>query len=742
MRRFWLVLLCAASGCKASANAPEAAVAASDTTDAADSDDSTAIESGATADGSDEVATDEAPVPTDPDCNPLVGNECWSGFPANFWLRDDAATRTGRRLDLPAAKMPHNSGGKPVEVADWNRRDGFSPNSPVVALLPTPPDAAKLPDETRPALAFAADLPIVLLDAKTGAFIPFMAELDANAPDPSRQALIVRFWTPVREQTRVIVALTDRLVDANGKPYPRTPTFARLAAGKKTGYARIDGHFQEWLDDLGALQKAGLPTQHVIAAWHFDTASSDWTHGPALAMRDALVAAVGEKGLDYHIDLVEIATATAAEFPNLPAPTADARVLIQPMHPDVALRVRGTFTAPLFLTGIDAAATLNWQGDGPQLKQNGVVQRPFVLIVPPTVLAKKAAARLMLYGHGFLRGACVEGCVEPGAAEFFPHFVHAAGVVAVGTDWWGLAKTELPLAIDVGNDFSHLPRLTDKLAAGAVLPIALTRVVLGKLVHDPWLLRGKAALPLFDSAQPLVYYGNSLGGIMGTTMASLHPDLTRMVMNVAGGGWATLLNRSSDFAPFLGIIDGTYPDKFNQQVLFAMSQSLWDLADPFNFADHVVSDPFANTQPGRTALWPMSMGDSQVANLASGMLNRVAQVPVQTPLLEVWPLNQTTATVPTAGSACLQWDSLRGTHPPGNGTRTEDNLSHYATRWMPEFEQMIWRFLFADGLIEPRYCLAGGRDKDGKLPCNLEEVVPKTWDEAPPLPVIPPPAIP
>lgn len=693
---------------------------------------------------------EQIPVPTDPECNPLVGNDCMSGYPSNFWLKDDPATKTGHRLDLNTAKMPVNSDKVQVDVAEWNRRDGFSPNSPILLLFPTPPKAELLPDETRPALKLPDSgkplLPFVLLDAKTGAFIPYLAELDLNADKPERQGVILRMWTPVQEQTRVIVAVTDALQDASGKSYARTPTFQRLLDGLHTGYPRIDAHLGDWQADLTALQKAGIAPEHLISAWHFDTASTDWTHGPALAMRDALVQAVGADGLTYGIEQIEVDPSVVAQLPNLPSPTVDNRVVVKTMHPDVALRVRGWFEVPLFLTTADPSGTLNWQEGGPKLAQNGTAHRPFVLLMPPNVFTGPKSPRLMLYGHGFLRGACVEGCVEPGDAEFFPHFVHAAGVVAVGTDWWGLARTELSLAVDAGTDFSHLNRIADKLAAGAVLPIALTRVAMGKIVADPLLQwtpkTGKTPVPPFDKTQPLVYYGNSLGGIMGTTMTSLHPDLTRMTMNVAGGGWSTLLNRSSDFSPFLNIINGVYVDRFDQQLLFAMSQSLWDLSDPFNFADHVIHDPFPGTKENRQALWPMSMGDSQVANLASAMLNRIAQVPVQTPVFESWLQNSTTSDIPATGSACVQWDSQKGTHPPGNGPRTVDNLSHYATRWMPEFEQMIWRFLFDDGLIEQRYCLVGGRDTDGKLPCGLTEVVPMVYSESPPLPVIPPPVIP
>lgn len=80
------------------------------------------------------VPDDTPPVPAAPECNPIVGNDCLSGFPTNFYLRDDATTATGHRLDLAASAMPVGGLG-PIAPAEWNRRDGFSPNAPTVILL-------------------------------------------------------------------------------------------------------------------------------------------------------------------------------------------------------------------------------------------------------------------------------------------------------------------------------------------------------------------------------------------------------------------------------------------------------------------------------------------------------------------------------------------------------------------------------------------------------------------------------
>ncbi len=719
MRRVlpWFAVLTVACGASAKTSAPSDAVDSAGSLDAS------------------------VPVPVSPDCNPIAWGACMSGIPSAFYEKDDPTTATGHRLDLPAAHMPQSLGKVAVSPADWLKRDGFSPNMAVVVLPPKPLDAKTLHDETQPTASPTAA--VVLLDAATGKLIEHFEELDQNTQDPQRQALLVRAWTPIQEKRRIVVAVTDTLKGTDGKSLDRTETFARIVAGQKTGYARIDGHLAEWQQDLQLLKTAGIATEHVVASWHYDTASTAWTHGVALQARDLLLAAVGKDGLGYKITKVEVDPKYAPMFPNLPN---DATLVVhKPMHADLALRVRGQFETPLILNGSNQDATLNWQAGGPTVALNGTTWRDFVLLVPPSVVQDGGKARLLLYGHGLLRGACVEGCIDPGQAEFLPHLTHGSRVVTIATDWWGLSQADLGVAVGVTTDFATTVRLTDKLVQAAIQPIALTRVVQHKVLADAMLQLGASAtstVPVADPASDLVYYGNSLGGIMGTTMTSLHPDLHRMVMNVAGGVWSMLLNRSSDFAQFLTILQINYPDPYDQQVLFALMQSFWDLSDPINFADHQFLAPFPGMPADRKAMWPVSWGDSQVPNLASGMLQRVAGQILHVPAVVAWPSSLTDIAVPELKPAWIQWDSKRGVHPLGNALPEPDNGSHLATRWMPEYQQMIHRFLFLDGAIEPRYCLASGRDADGKLPCDLTEAIPVHESDLKPVISLPLPVIP
>jgi hypothetical protein len=168
-------------------------------------------------------------------------------------------------------------------------------------------------------------------------------------------------------------------------------------------------------------------------------------------MREAFRSFVGDGTPPLTITQVELAEEAAALFPALPTPAADARITYKAMHPEVALRIRGTFTAPLFLTSPDAAGTLNWNDATGTLDPNGTVERPFLLLVPPSALTALTPPPTLIYGHGLLRSACDEGCVEPGAAELMPHLTALLGTVTDATDWWGLSQTDLPVALSGGE---------------------------------------------------------------------------------------------------------------------------------------------------------------------------------------------------------------------------------------------------------------------------------------------------
>src|SRR3954466_2805882 len=146
-------------------------------------------------------------------------------WPNDGLTKRDKTTDTGRRLDLPKAAMPRNKDGLPMDPADMNRADGFSPGSMIIVKVPGLDTPAALAPSPRPSLRkLAASLrrhsPVVVFNARTGNRHPVWAELDSNATTDANRVLIIRPAKNFTEGERYVVVLRN-LKDRNGRPINR-----------------------------------------------------------------------------------------------------------------------------------------------------------------------------------------------------------------------------------------------------------------------------------------------------------------------------------------------------------------------------------------------------------------------------------------------------------------------------------------------------------------------------------------
>jgi hypothetical protein len=93
--------------------------------------------------------------------------------------------------------MPRNALGKPIEAADYNRNDGFSPGSAIHTKIPgldnqAAFDRTGLVPETDMARSFDAAQPAVVIDAETGERQLIWAELDSQAGADADRNLFIR----------------------------------------------------------------------------------------------------------------------------------------------------------------------------------------------------------------------------------------------------------------------------------------------------------------------------------------------------------------------------------------------------------------------------------------------------------------------------------------------------------------------------------------------------------------------
>ena len=62
-------------------------------------------------------------------CDQMDKALCLLPCPNDSFTRADPSTDTGRRVDISILETPRSIAGKPIDPAEWDRQDGFSPGS-------------------------------------------------------------------------------------------------------------------------------------------------------------------------------------------------------------------------------------------------------------------------------------------------------------------------------------------------------------------------------------------------------------------------------------------------------------------------------------------------------------------------------------------------------------------------------------------------------------------------------------
>jgi hypothetical protein len=540
-------------------------------------------------------------------------------FPSNRFTVPDRTSPTGLRVHFAASALPANVAGKHIDPTEWNRQDGFSPGTPILAQVPGLDAAASgIAPVTDIGRSLDRDAPIVLLDTRTWERTPYWAELDAHAV--SKPLLIIRPAVALREATRYVVVLRG-LRDHSGA----------LIRGK----ASVD------------LRRAEIDLRGVYAAWDFTVASAAGLTGRVLRMRDNAFGSLGKRAPAFTV--TQVTSFTVAQ---------DARI---------ARQVRGTVSVPSYLTGDGGPGShLHYGQDGVLPTRSGSsLAADFVCNIPRSASAGRPA-HLSLYGHGLL-GAPTE--INAGNVK---DMAQAYDFMFCASSWIGLSSGDIPYVAQTWNDLSTFPAVPDRLQQSFLNFLFLGRAMLapGGFASDPAFQDG-AGRSLLDRAGGMHYDGNSQGGINGGALTAIAQDWTRSVLGVTGMNYSTLLQRSVDFAPFQQLMDQSYPDPTDQQLILALIQMLWDRGEADGYAQHLTSHPLPGT-PVHQVLMHVAFGDHQVSPAAAQVEARTIGARLQTPALApgwsdeavpYWGIKPIRH-YPYRGSALVVWNSGLAFAPP------------------------------------------------------------------------------
>lgn len=599
----------------------------------------------------------------DPDCDPLIPEHCAMPFPSSRFLEVDATRKTGFTLAYGARTLPPNKFGVHIDPAPYRRLDGFGVGQPIVTYFPRL-DASALPDETRIAETLEGNSPVALFKVgASGTFerLPCWAEPDRSDPDPDHRALLVRPAVLLEEGTRYVVALRG-LVDVDGAPIRPSDAFVALRDRRSAGTPVADR--QARFDEIFAgLEASGYSRGDLTLAFDWVTASTEALHGPLLHMRDDALAALGD-------ERPAITVTAVTEFPE-----ADS--------PDIAFEVEGTFSVPNYLVPVEVGGQTGYRLDfGPDgLPRRGAsTEAGFLLRVPRSALPVAPATKGAPHG-AFIHGHGLNGSYGQIRNGWMSRLANEEKFLVVGTNMIGMSQDDVDTILAMLVDLSAFPALSDRLHQGA-----LHHVFLGRALK-----RGFDSIPALASrgvvldASQVYYNGISQGGIFGATHLALSPDITRGQLGVPGNNYSTLLQRSVDFGPFFLVLQATYPDVHDRQVLLSAMQGLWDSVDPVSHYRHVKAKPHPNT-PSHDVLLASATADWQVALVTNEVVVRTGigvellpgygkDVPMVSPV-----------TYPWKGSGLVNYSFGNPWPAPGNKPPSDDigdphgkprNLAHH-----------------------------------------------------------------
>jgi hypothetical protein len=522
------------------------------------------------------------------DCDPLVPTHCGFPFPSNVWLTNDPATHTGKHVSFGATTLPFSL-PKNVQTDPevWTESDGFSPDVGILTHVPGA-TVTGLPTPDTIDASLDPNCPTVLIEADTGTRVAHFSEVDASTTQDENRAFIIRPVTRLKDSTRYIVAIRN-VVDASGTPIPPTPVFQALRDGTPSDDPSVANRRALYTDIFAKLKAANVSKADLQIAWDFSTASQENNTGRLVKMRDEALAQVGTDGPAYTIT-------TVTKNPDA----------------NTAVEIDGDMTVPLYLTNPDAGSTMTLDSNN-MPKQNGTATYPFLVLIPNSA-TKGTPGTPMQFGHGLLG--------DRTGARSFSKFADQLNFVVIAVDWIGLAQSDLGNVGTIlsNGDASQFRSVADRLEQGILNALLAMRMVIGKFASDPAVqFNGVSAI----DPSKRYYFGGSQGGIMGATYMALSTDVTRGVIDNLGQPYSLLLNRSIDFAPYLSLLQATYPNALDIQLAIALDQMLWDRSEPSGFSANITSNLLPGT-PAHSVLMQVSIGDHQVTTLGAHILARAA----------------------------------------------------------------------------------------------------------------------
>lgn len=483
-------------------------------------------------------------------CDDSEPAACFLPWPSTALLARDDNRETGLVLRLAPDELAAEEGIGFVDGV----ADGFSRVTPIVHALPLGAETGSVSMHlfvAEPGEHFAAEVPVD-------------AWVAAGRDESDRSVLIGYPLAPLAAASEHLVVVVAEGFDAfEDAAIPLRS--ARIALGEvEPETPQEAARFAYFAPARTIVDTRGLERRSVVALWDFVTRSAEDPRGRLRAL-----AADARARIDDGRAPVSLTSITFAE-------------------PPLAMIVEGEIT--------DLA------DDGATDASNFAV--PFRVVVP----AGAGDYPLALYGHG------AGGDVGDSS---FDELITGGGAAKVNVEIDGWTGSTLGagvggLLIPIAGTEALTARMRRAIAGIAAIQRAVEGP-LGELLAAPTILgQDNPTAGRRPSAELPIWTGGSLGGVIGCVYGHLEPSIVGGVLNVPGAAFTHWIARSSIGGVLDLALKNRYPAMLDQQLVAAMSQTLWDEVDGAAWADAREVAPIWLVQ--------MSVGDPIMPNNATAMV--------------------------------------------------------------------------------------------------------------------------
>ena len=629
------------------------------------------------------------PLPLQPGCNPVLHDvECGLPYPSDFFLVDDPALPSGKRvqIDVPAKLVTRD--GLSADINDFLFQDGFSRQPSIVWTFGVRVDAESVPGIfADPAETLSDGAAVALLHAETGARVPCFIDVDPRADVDEREALVLRPLVRLDETTRYVVAISGVRQKAGG-PVPVPVAFERLRDGRVGADDAVLGpllaHYEAKIFPL--TDGAGLPRADLQLAWDFTTGSDEHKTADMFRARKLVLEELAQTQ----------PTATITSFFDGPSMAA-----VFDSRPEVSWRfIKLRVTGPKVTDTDDPGAVLFRAADG-QVALNGTTTFDVVVIVPASVRDSFGAGEVLLYGHGFFGG---RDELEEASTRTIADRV---GRVTFALDWVGMSVEDVGVVSgSIGNQVSQALKFGERVPQAMMNWLTLTEAIRSGVLDDLGFVIGDTTLFPFRrptsgegfsrnldddnggdrvfAVDDIGYMGISQGHILGGVHVALNPHVKKSVLQVGGAGFSHMMFRANPFEGFLFFLNISVPDRLDQQKVSAHLQGGFDRFDPATYAPFLLDEEIPIGPRGnrleRRALIQMGVADTSVPNLGTTLHARYLGLPWVTTSTVPVPFGFETTTAPHTGSGFVAFDL--GADPAINAPADfpEENNVHEGVR--------------------------------------------------------------